>query len=113
LLLVGIPLLIVGVIGWVVLASLAAARASQGQAYRYPLTLRLGPLTEQAQRARPPTAGQHAGLAHVWEEPASRRIPREAWPDHLPRCRPDPSVRAGGLLAQLQLGSGPHTRPAG
>jgi uncharacterized Tic20 family protein len=32
---------IVGVIAWVVLASLAAAKASQGQAYRYPLTMRL------------------------------------------------------------------------
>jgi uncharacterized Tic20 family protein len=41
LLLVGIPLLIVGMIAWVVLASLAAVKASQGQAYRYPLTLRL------------------------------------------------------------------------
>jgi uncharacterized protein len=41
LMLVGIPVLIVGVIAWVVLASLAAAKASQGQAYRYPLTLRL------------------------------------------------------------------------
>jgi uncharacterized protein len=41
LLLVGIPLLIVGTIGWVVLACLAAVKASQGQAYRYPLTLRL------------------------------------------------------------------------
>jgi hypothetical protein len=41
LMLVGIPLLIVGVIGWVVLASLAVVKASQGQAYRYPLTLRL------------------------------------------------------------------------
>jgi uncharacterized protein len=41
LMLVGIPFLIVGVIAWVVLASLAAAKASQGQAYRYPLTLRL------------------------------------------------------------------------
>jgi hypothetical protein len=41
LMLVGIPLLIVGVIAWVVLASLAAVKASQGQAYRYPLTLRL------------------------------------------------------------------------
>jgi uncharacterized protein len=41
LMLVGIPLLIVGVIAWVVLASLAAAKASQGQTYRYPLTLRL------------------------------------------------------------------------
>jgi uncharacterized protein len=41
LMLVGIPLLIVGVIAWVVLASLAAAKASQGQPYRYPLTLRL------------------------------------------------------------------------
>jgi uncharacterized protein len=41
LMLVGIPLLVVGVIAWVVLASLAAAKASQGQAYRYPLTLRL------------------------------------------------------------------------
>jgi uncharacterized protein len=41
LMLVGIPFLIVGVIAWVVLASLAAAKASQGQAYRYPLTMRL------------------------------------------------------------------------
>ena len=40
LMLVGIPLLIVGVIAWVVLASLAAAKASQGQSYRYPLTMR-------------------------------------------------------------------------
>ena len=39
LMLVGIPLLMVGVIAWVVLASLAAAKASQGQAYRYPLTM--------------------------------------------------------------------------
>ena len=41
LLLVGIPFLIVGVVAWVVLASLAAVKASQGQAYRYPLTVRL------------------------------------------------------------------------
>ena len=41
LMLVGIPFLIAGVIAWVVLASLAAAKASQGQTYRYPLTLRL------------------------------------------------------------------------
>jgi uncharacterized protein len=41
LMLVGIPVLIAGVIAWVVLASLAAAKASQGQAYRYPLTMRL------------------------------------------------------------------------
>jgi hypothetical protein len=41
LMLVGIPLLVVGVIGWVVLASLAAVKASQGQSYRYPLTIRL------------------------------------------------------------------------
>jgi uncharacterized Tic20 family protein len=41
LMLVGIPLLMVGVVAWVVLASLAAVQASQGQAYRYPLTLRL------------------------------------------------------------------------
>jgi hypothetical protein len=34
LMLVGIPLLVVGVIAWVVLASLAAAKASRGQAYR-------------------------------------------------------------------------------
>jgi uncharacterized protein len=39
--LVGIPLLILGVIAWVVLACLAAVKASHGQAYRYPLTLRL------------------------------------------------------------------------
>jgi uncharacterized Tic20 family protein len=41
LMLVGIPLLVVGVIAWVVLASLAAVKASHGQAYRYPLTMRL------------------------------------------------------------------------
>jgi hypothetical protein len=41
LMLVGIPFLIIGVVAWVVLASLAATKASQGQAYRYPLTLRL------------------------------------------------------------------------
>jgi uncharacterized Tic20 family protein len=41
LMLVGIPLLLVGVVAWVVLASLAADKASQGQAYRYPLTMRL------------------------------------------------------------------------
>jgi uncharacterized Tic20 family protein len=41
LMLVGIPFLIIGVVAWVVLASLAAVKASQGQAYRYPLTLRL------------------------------------------------------------------------
>ena len=40
LMLVGIPLLIAGVIAWVVLASLAAAKASQGRSYRYPLTMR-------------------------------------------------------------------------
>jgi uncharacterized Tic20 family protein len=41
LMLVGIPLLIIGMIAWVVGASLAAVKASQGQAYRYPLTMRL------------------------------------------------------------------------
>jgi uncharacterized Tic20 family protein len=41
LMLVGIPFLIVGVAAWVVLASLAAVKASQGQIYRYPLTMRL------------------------------------------------------------------------
>ena len=41
LMLVGIPLLIAGVIAWVVLASLAAVKASEGQTYRYPLTMRL------------------------------------------------------------------------
>ena len=40
LMLVGIPLLIAGVVAWVVLASLAAVKASQGQPYRYPLTMR-------------------------------------------------------------------------
>ena len=40
LMLIGIPFLIVGVVAWVVLASLAAVKASQGQIYRYPLTLR-------------------------------------------------------------------------
>jgi uncharacterized protein len=38
--LVGIPLLMVGVIAWVVLTPLAAVKASQGQPYRYPLTMR-------------------------------------------------------------------------
>jgi uncharacterized Tic20 family protein len=32
---------VVGVVAWVVLASLAAAKASQGLPYRYPLTMRL------------------------------------------------------------------------
>jgi uncharacterized protein len=41
LMLVGIPLLMAGVVAWVVLASLAAVKASEGQAYRYPLTMRL------------------------------------------------------------------------
>src|SRR4029450_3144253 len=41
LMLVGIPFLIIGVVAWVVLASLAATKASQGETYRYPLTLRL------------------------------------------------------------------------
>jgi uncharacterized protein len=41
LMLVGLPFLIIGVVAWVVLASLAAVKASDGQAYRYPLTLRL------------------------------------------------------------------------
>jgi uncharacterized Tic20 family protein len=41
LMLVGIPLLMVGVVAWVVLSSLAAVKVSQGQPYRYPLTLRL------------------------------------------------------------------------
>ena len=41
LMLVGIPFLIIGVVAWVVLASLAAVKARQGQPYRYPLTLRL------------------------------------------------------------------------
>jgi uncharacterized protein len=41
LMLVGIPFLIIGVVAWVMLASLAAVKASEGQAYRYPLTLRL------------------------------------------------------------------------
>jgi uncharacterized protein len=40
LMLIGIPFLIVGLVAWVVLASLAAAKASQGQRYRYPLTMR-------------------------------------------------------------------------
>jgi uncharacterized Tic20 family protein len=41
LMLVGIPFLIIGVVAWVGLASVAAVKASEGQAYRYPLTLRL------------------------------------------------------------------------
>jgi uncharacterized protein len=41
LLLVGIPFLILGVVAWVVLASMAAVKASEGQTYRYQLTLRL------------------------------------------------------------------------
>jgi uncharacterized Tic20 family protein len=41
LMLVGIPLLVVGVVAWVVLGSLAAVKASESQAYRYPLTMRL------------------------------------------------------------------------
>jgi uncharacterized protein len=41
LMLVGIPVLMAGVFAWVVLASLAAVKASQGRTYRYPLTMRL------------------------------------------------------------------------
>ena len=41
LMLVGIPFLLVGVVAWVAAASLAAVKASQGETYRYPLTLRL------------------------------------------------------------------------
>src|SRR4030095_5210962 len=41
LMLVGIPLLVVGVVAWGVRASLAAVKPSQVQPYRYPLTLRL------------------------------------------------------------------------
>jgi hypothetical protein len=40
LMLIGIPFLIVGLVAWVVLASLAATKASQGQGYQYPLTIR-------------------------------------------------------------------------
>jgi uncharacterized Tic20 family protein len=40
LMLVDIPVFMVVVIAWVVLASLAAAKASQGRSYRYPLTMR-------------------------------------------------------------------------
>jgi uncharacterized Tic20 family protein len=40
LMLVGIPFLIVGAVAWVVLASMAAVKASQGQSHRYPLTMR-------------------------------------------------------------------------
>jgi hypothetical protein len=57
LMLVGIPLLIVGAIAWVVLASLAAVKASHGQAYRYPPTMRLVRSSDQAQGERPTEAG--------------------------------------------------------
>ncbi|MBD2109459.1 DUF4870 domain-containing protein [Nodosilinea sp. FACHB-13] len=39
--LVGIPLMIVLGIAWLVLVILAAVKANEGTAYRYPLTLRL------------------------------------------------------------------------
>lgn len=39
--LIGIPLLIVLGIAWLVLVILAAVKANEGMAYRYPLTLRL------------------------------------------------------------------------
>ncbi|PZO33817.1 MAG: DUF4870 domain-containing protein [Leptolyngbya sp.] len=38
---IGIPLMIVLGIAWLVLAILAAVKANEGVAYRYPLTLRL------------------------------------------------------------------------
>jgi uncharacterized protein len=57
LMLVGIPLLIVGAIAWVVLASLAAVKASHGQAYRYPPTMRLVRSSDQAQGERSTEAG--------------------------------------------------------
>lgn len=40
LLLVGLPLLLAVVIGWVVLTVVAAVKASNGEHYRYPLTIR-------------------------------------------------------------------------
>jgi uncharacterized protein len=58
LMLVGIPLLIAGV----VLASLAAVKASQGEAYRYPLTMRLVRRSSQAQHERPTEAGSTLGF---------------------------------------------------
>ena len=36
-----IPVLILGFLAWIVLVCLAAAKAGQGQEYRYPLTIRL------------------------------------------------------------------------
>jgi uncharacterized Tic20 family protein len=39
--LIGIPLLIVLAIAWLVLAILAAVKANEGMAYRYPLIMRL------------------------------------------------------------------------
>jgi hypothetical protein len=53
LMLVGIPLLIVGVIAWVVLPSLAAVKASQGEAYPLSADHTVGPLSDQAQKERP------------------------------------------------------------
>jgi uncharacterized protein len=38
---VGIPFLIATFIAWLVLTILAAVKASNGEGYRYPLTLRL------------------------------------------------------------------------
>lgn len=40
-LLVVVPGVVVGVVGWLVLSVLAGVRASEGHRYRYPLTLRL------------------------------------------------------------------------
>jgi uncharacterized protein len=84
LMLVGIPLLIVGAIAWVVLASLAAVKASHGQAYGYPPTMRLVRSSDQAQ-------------------PAPRHTPTLAWADQPPTVPPDPNF----ALAVCSLSSQP------
>jgi len=39
--LVGIPALVVILLGWIILTIIAAVRANNGEAYRYPLTIKL------------------------------------------------------------------------
>ena len=61
LMLVGIPLLIVGVVAWVVLASLAAP-GQPGPDLPIPADHAAGPLSNQARRVRPSAAASTPGL---------------------------------------------------
>jgi hypothetical protein len=56
-----------------------------------------GPLTKQAQRARPSRSDSTLGLPTFREQPPAAKLDRSA----SPRCHPTPAHRAGGVLARL------------